>query len=334
VIVDARRLRKPARKPEPGRSEQGACAASGIVLKLLQSRVILTVVALALAPASSPLAQELEPGAYTPVPVGINLVILSNTISHGDMAFDPSGPIEDASGTINATSLVYARSINLANRSGQVLAAVPYVIGHLEGRVAGQLDEADRSGQADPRFRVSINLKGAPAMDMKAFVANRTRTFVGASLTVAAPLGQYASRKLINIGSNRWAFKPEVGVQHRMGRWTLDVYGGVWLFTVNDEFYPAAGRRTQDPVVSSQFHLQYDFRPGWWLSGNVNFYAGGRTTLNGRENLDLQKNSRAGVTMAMPVGTRQGLRVAFSQGAITTIGADFTSLSVAFQHRW
>ena len=38
------------------------------------------------------------------------------------------------------------------------------------------------------------------------------------SLTVNAPTGQYDGTKLINVGTNRWAFKPEVGLSHPVGR--------------------------------------------------------------------------------------------------------------------
>ena len=38
------------------------------------------------------------------------------------------------------------------------------------------------------------------------------RTIVGVSLLVQAPTGQYDPDRLINIGTNRWTFRPEVGV--------------------------------------------------------------------------------------------------------------------------
>jgi hypothetical protein len=77
------------------------------------------------------------------------------------------------------------------------------------------------------------------------------------------------------------------------GRWTLETYLGVWFFTTNDDFF-RSGRRAQAPLASGQVHVEYLFRPRLWVSGSANVYVGGRTRLNDRLNLDLQKNSRGG----------------------------------------
>ena len=50
------------------------------------------------------------------------------------------------------------------------------------------------------------------------------------------PLGQYETNKVINIGSNRWVFSPQIGVWHVVRNLTFEAYAGVWLFTDNDEF--------------------------------------------------------------------------------------------------
>jgi hypothetical protein len=295
----------------------------------LVSALILAI--LLIAPAAA--AQELEPGAYSVAPVGLNVVVVANTLSIGDVAFDPSGPIDDASATLNFTALGYARTFALAGRSANISIGVPVVAGHLEGRYLGEFAEVTRFGLGDPRVRLGINLHGAPAMDPKTFAANRPRRLVGASLTVSVPIGQYSPDRLINIGSNRWAIKPEIGMSREIGRWTLEGYGGVWFFTKNAELY-GNRVRTQQPIGSLQFHLQYAVRPRLLLSANSNFYFGGRTTVNGRANLDLQRNSRVGLTMARPMSRGRTLRVSVSRGAYTTIGADFTSISAAFQWLW
>jgi hypothetical protein len=282
----------------------------------------------------SPLrAQELEPGAYAAAPVGVNLFVATNTFSKGDLAFDPSGPISEAQGAINTTVLGYVRTWNLAGRLGQIAYGVPIVVGHLEGRYIGQSVEADRRGFGDPRLRVAVNLFGARALDRASFVIDRPRRLLGASVTISMPLGQYSTERLVNLGNHRWAFKPELGFVQVLGRWTFETYGGVWLFTANDEFYRGS-RRTQDPIGSLQFHVHYMIRPRVLVSGNANYYFGGRTTVNGAENFDLQRNSRVGVTLTRPLANGRALRVALSRGAVTTIGADFTSLSVAFQQTW
>jgi hypothetical protein len=71
-----------------------------------------------------------------------------------------------------------------------------------------------------------------------------------------------------------------------------------------------------------------------WIAVDVNFYSGGTTTVDGRRNLDLQKNSRIGATFSFPLGARQSVKFAFSRGAYTTIGADFISLVAGYQVLW
>ena len=51
--------------------------------------------------------------------------------------------------------------------------------------------------------------------------------------------GQFFPNRLINVGTNRWGFKPEFAVSHPVGeRWLIDAYAGLWLFTSNHSFYP------------------------------------------------------------------------------------------------
>jgi hypothetical protein len=57
---------------------------------------------------------------------------------------------------------------------------------------------------------------------------------------------------LINIGTHRWAFKPEMGISFPKGSWYMDAYVGAWFFTANPDFYPGNATRTQDPVLRSR----------------------------------------------------------------------------------
>jgi hypothetical protein len=279
------------------------------------------------------MGQELEPGAYSISPVGVNIVNVTNSLQRGDVTFDPALPIEDFRATIDTIALSYFRTLRLFGRSASVGLVAPFLIGSLEGRVQGEPTKVDRGGSGDPRARFSVNLYGAPAMELKEFASYRQKTNVGVSLIVAIPLGQYDPARLINLGSNRWAFKPEVGVSRLLGKWNLDFYGGVWLFTKNPDFY-GGKLREQNPIGSAQVHVVYTFRPRLWTALDLNFYAGGRTTVDGTLNADLQKNSRAGLTFSVPLDRRQSLKFALSTGAYTTYGADFQSFVAGYQYLW
>jgi Putative MetA-pathway of phenol degradation len=278
-------------------------------------------------------AQELEPGAYWPIPKGLNIVTGVAGFNWGDVNFDPALPVEDASARINTMAFAFTRGLSIAGRTATIGLVVPVLDGHVEGLYIGEHTEVDRFGFADPKIKVAVNLYGAPAMTPREFLPYRQRWLVGVSLTMLPPLGEYDSTKLINLGSHRWSFKPEVGVSRTKGRWVMEMMAGVWVFTDNTKF--AGGRtREQDPILSTQAHLTYRFKPSVWLAADGNYYTGGRTTVGGNLNLDLQRNSRVGATFSKGLGSHQAIRASVSRGAYTTIGADFTSIAFGYNYAW
>jgi hypothetical protein len=167
---------------------------------------------------------------------------------------------------------------------------------------------------------------------VKEFPSVPRQPVVGTSLTVVAPIGQYFPGKLINLGTNRWAFKPEIALSYPVDeRWLVDLYAGVWLFTENRSFYPGNSSRTQDPLVAFQAHVSYDFQPQMWLALDMTFYAGGLTSVNGINKGDRQNNVRMGGTLVLPVGGRHSVKLSGSKGAVVRFGADFTMISIGWQ---
>lgn len=278
-------------------------------------------------------AQELEPRTYVPSPIDLNVFVSALTFNTGDLAFDPSGPISEADADIGIGILGYVRTIGVFGRSANASIVVPYVRGDLQGLYLDEFQSVSRSGMGDPKVRFAINLYGAPAMTMKEFMAYRPKWTVATSLSVVAPLGQYDSSKLINIGTNRWGFKPEVGIARTVGRWRIEGAFGLWVFTDNNDFLDG-GTRSQDPIGSFQFHLIYSFNPLMWIAYDANYYTGGRTSFGDGKNEDLQSNSRMGLTFSMPINRNNTLKFNYSRGTFTTIGADFDSFGVAWSHIW
>ena len=108
---------------------------------------------------------------------------------------------------------------------------------------------------------------------------------------------------------------------------------GVWLFTDNGNFF-GGSTREQDPIVAMQFHLTYRFQRSMWLAGDANYFTGGRTTIGGRQNFDLQRNSRVGTTFSRALTRQSAIRMSVSRGAYTTIGANFTSIAAGYSYAW
>jgi hypothetical protein len=283
--------------------------------------------------ASSVSAQQLEPRAYSPNPTGANFVLAAYSRSQGDVVLDPSLPIQNVSAALNITTLGYGRTFGLFGRSANAAIAVPYVWGAVSGQVQETARRVTRSGLSDSGLRLAVNLVGGPALPPREFAGRPASTTLGASLALQAPTGQYDPAKLINLGSNRWGFKPELGLSIPHRRWFLETYGGVWFYTANPDFFGDV-RRTQDPILSLQAHVVYGLRPRLWLAGDATFYAGGRTTVGNARNSDEQRNSRLGLTLAVPVSRHHSAKASWTTGFTTRAGGSFNTLTVAWQYLW
>jgi hypothetical protein len=281
--------------------------------------------------AGSVRAQEMEPRAYSPSPIGTNFIAVALGNSRGSVLFDPSLPITDVDADLNSMSFGYARSIRIGRLQGQVAAGLPYVAGSLEGKVEEQAERIRRSGLADLRVRMSLNVLGTTAMNREEFAKAPKQTILGVSLAVQAPTGQYDPSKLINLGTNRWSFKPEVGVSVPVGQWYLDAYLGAWFFTNNDAFYTGTSTRKQDPLTVLQAHASYVFKSRAWLAIDGTWYGGGASTVDSNPPSERQSNSRFGATFAAPITPHQSLKFAYSTGASTRTGTDFDSMTAAWQ---
>ena len=61
---------------------------------------------------------------------------------------------------------------------------------------------------------------------------------------------------------------------------------------------------------------------------------GGETTVGGVSKQDIQTNDRVGVTLALPAGRSGGIKLIYTNGLSTRLGADFDSWSAAYQRTW
>lgn len=286
-------------------------------------------------------AQDLTPRAYVLLPVSSNAVVVTYAFADGELLFDPTVPIEDAVGSIHTPVATYFHTFNFFGRSASVAGSLPFALGEFSGAVLGEDRTVDRRGLADVSVRLSVNLVGGPALVPAVFVKTPPpRATLGASVKVIAPTGQYDPARLINIGSNRWGFKPEIGFTRRTGPLMIDAYAGVWFFTTNDEFFtPVPGGppavRTQEPIGAFEFHVSYDVRPRLWISADINYWRGGKSSVNGvTNNSTLQANSRFGITGSVPLTSHQSVKVSYSDGVVVRIGGNYKILSIGWQYGW
>ncbi len=278
-------------------------------------------------------AQELEPRAYSAAPVGTRFALVGYTRLRGPVLPDPSVPITDLTARVDGLSLGYARFFDALGRTANVAVVLPYLNADFKGEIGETTHEAHRAGIGDLRLRGAINLFGQPALTPAAFLQHPDVLSGGASLSVVVPTGQYEGSRLINIGTNRWAFKPELGLAYPLGNWFAEVAAGVWSFTENEEFF-GGHRRSQEPLAVYQLHAGYYFRRGTWLALDFGRYIGGRTSVDGAPKDDEQHNSRIGFVLSLPVAAGWSAKLGYSKGTVVRAGGDYSIASAALQYRW
>jgi len=296
------------------------------------ARVGVALVALALLTAATVQAQELEPRAYANTPVGMNFLILGYGYTTGSVSLDTSAPIEDGKITVHSAVLAYARSLDVWGRAGKLDVVLPYAWLSGSAQFAGRPVSREVSGLGDPQMRFTYLFYGAPSLTLEQFEGYQSDLIIGGSLAVRAPLGQYDSDKLVNIGTNRWSFQPEIGISKTLGPLTLELDTSATFYTDNNDFF--GGRKLQrDPLYAVQGHAIYHTSFGLWVALDATYYGGGRTTIDGVEG-ESQQNVRVGGTLAIPINRYNSIKIAASTGAYARIGGNFTTAAIAWQFRW
>jgi hypothetical protein len=278
-------------------------------------------------------AQELEPRAYSASPVGTNFFSTSYLFTEGEIIVDPTLPFRDVNARIHNVVPGFSRTFGVFGQTSSVGIAVPIADGEVSGSIQGQRREVDRQGLGDTRMRFSTNWLGGEALSREEFLTQKPTRILGTSVLVVAPTGEYNSERLVNIGTNRWAFKPEVGGSLSLGDFFLESAAGVWVFRDNDQFFGDT-TRSQDPLGTFQLHGGYMLSPGLWIAANATYYYGGQTTVGDEVKRDLQANSRFGVTLSIPISESVACKVAWATPIQTRSGGSFSTVGASIQYRW
>jgi len=302
------------------------------ILPLRRFTATLTACAL-MAIASAAHAQDIEPRAYTNAPVGVNFLMVGYGYTRGGLSFDPALPVTNLSLETNSALVAYTRVLDLWGKSGKIDFLVPYTFLSGSADFEGASVKRVVNGFANPFVRASINFYGAPALSLKEFASYRQNLIIGASMRVSLPAGQYDETRVVNLGTNRWSFRPEVGISKAVGAWTLELTAGATLYSANKDFFRGI-TRLQDPIYSSESHAIYNFKRGLWASLDATYFTGGRSTLDGVRSNNLQRNWRAGSTLALPIDKHNSLRLYASRGVSERTGNNYDLIGIAWQYRW
>ncbi len=277
-------------------------------------------------------SQELEPRVYSAAPIDTNFVVGTLSNSTGNVSLDSSLPLSDVRASIYTAALVFTHTFPLIGNTATWAVAVPYLGGQITGALYGQTGATTRDGFPDVRLRFAMNLLGR-ALAPAEFMRRRPSPTLGVGVTVIAPTGTYDPTRLINIGSNRWSFKPEIGSEFPMGKWFTDLSAGIWVFGKNTNYFGGQVLE-QAPLTTTQINAGYNFRPGQWLALGGSYYFGGATTTSGAMPINALSNSRYGVGFSQPLGPGFSAKLLWSHWLTGQYGQNFTTISATIQYRW
>jgi hypothetical protein len=282
--------------------------------------------------------QELVPRRWSHIPDGVNIGGTAFAYTNGDIYFNPALRLEDVQFDLRTYGFKYIHGFRMLGKSARIDLVQTYQSGTWTGLLAGAPATVNREGWSDTLLSFSINLIGAPPLSGREYVEYRSRTkretIVGAGLTMQLPTGQNFSDKLINLGSNRYTFRPQLGVMHVRGKWSFEATTTLCLYTDNSEFYGDT-RLEQDPSIQMDAHLVYAFRPGLWLSGGGGFLLGESTEVNEVPSHDSKKNYGWGLTLCVPVYRALAIKLTYV-GTRTGVdsGADTDTFSGNLSLLW
>jgi len=269
-------------------------------------------------------AGESGPRAYVNAPVDINLLQLyyANIETKGSLSLNS-----------DLGALRYVRYFDLFGN----IAAVGGVLSYADARLTVPTLGLNQSvsGMGDPVFVLGIDFYGAPAMGMDEYLKWKQETILGFSIQVSAPIGQYDQARILNLGTNRWTFKPELAVSHQIAESGvfIESYLNYHLFTKNRE-YLGNLIRDQNGKWGVDGHLVYEFMRGAFASFDYFYSWGGETKVNGILQGDIVRDTTIGATVKMPVSQSMAVELKYRHDIKTRSGNKTTVMQGMLQYFW
>jgi hypothetical protein len=249
-------------------------------------------------------AQDMQPRRWAHLPTGQNFVTANYAHTDAAIASDPVLRIQSGHAEIDSTFVGYIRTFTLLDKSARIELRQPWHDGHWTGLMNNQPFSVSRSGWGDTTARFAVNLIGAPPLDGQAYRGYRAtteiETIVGAALGLQLPTGEYMKDKLINLGSNRFTYRPQLGVVHKRYAWSFEATGAVAFFSDNDSFF-RGNKLSQDPLVTLETHIVYTFRSGLWAAVSGGLGLGAETSINTIEKNDRREDVGWAISAGIPL---------------------------------
>jgi len=279
-------------------------------------------------------AQFTDPRTYENTPAGMNQLELSYAYAHSDASIDTSLIITGAKFNLNQGTITYTRYFGFLHRLMWVEAGVP--VAGLSGSISGTNIRGSTTGAGDSSYALAMLVKGGPALSVAQFEGYKPITTMGVSLAITAPTGLYHSDKILNLGSDRWSFKPEIALSHPFGveqKWTFDAYANAYFYTDNTSYHVRQILR-QQPLPGFEGHISYSFNDSLWASLDTRYSFHGPTFVNGLIQNNAQQNFVLGGEMNISLNRRNSLVFEFAKALVHNNGPALVGFSVKYDYAW
>jgi len=279
-------------------------------------------------------AQFTDPRSYDNTPVGVNQLELAYAYAQSNASIDTSLIVAGAKLNLNAGTIEYTRYFGLIHRLAWVEASVP--LAGLGGSVTGTDIQGSSTGAGDSSYEVAALLKGGPALSVAQFADYKPTTTVGVSLTVTAPTGLYNGRKLLNLGSDRWSFKPELAVSCPFGpeqKWEVDAYANSYFYTDNTSYRGTEILR-QQALPGLEGHISYSITNNLWASVDTRYSFRGDTLVDRTNQNNGQQNFTLGSEVSVSPNAQNSLIFEFAKTLVHENGPAYTGFTVKYTYNW
>jgi hypothetical protein len=279
-------------------------------------------------------AQFSEAHHYDNAPVGVNQAELAFAYARSNASIDTALVVAGAQFNLSQGTLTYTRYFAFLHRVAWIDASVP--LAGVNGSISGSNIHGSATGAGDSSYAVTTLLRGGPALSVAQFADYKPATTVGMSLTITAPTGQYDASKILNLGADRWSFKPEIALSHPFGheqKWQSDLYVHAYFFTDNTSYHGTQILR-QQPLPGLEGHLSYFIVSQAWISIDGLYTFRGSTVVDGVDQQDAQKNFMLGTEVNVSLSPRNSLVFQFAKAIVHENAPTLTGFAVKYNYSW
>jgi len=263
------------------------------------------------------------PRMYWNAPVGTNILQTYYWNAHGN-SLSPEGTQNSSSfeTDINIGVLGYNRIFDIAGASSILTGVI--TAGNISGSISKQSNTITKSsrGLGDLYLQGVINLFGAPALTPEQFATYKQDTLLSLLVGVTAPVGDYESNRVLNMGTNRWNVRLALPFVQTIGEWkageitTIEILPSVWFYENNDDSFGAILK--QDPMYTLEVHITQDITTTLFVSLDYFIQKVGTSYTNGIESSPSNTSDSLGVTAGYMLNSQMQLQLRY----VSTLGAN------------